>query len=614
MTPACSHAQLFLRQLMCASLLVCAGGIRPSASQSRDMVTPTSGLATVEGTVVTDDPSARPLGRATVTLTGVVPYFSRMTSTDPQGRFAFPNLPAGDVIVTAAKGAYLTTYYGSRRPGRGPAVPFAVGSAARTTISITIRLLRGGVIAGTVLGVTGRPQPGVQVAALQPRTVDGQPSLATSGDNQGGLTDDLGRYRIWGLTPGDYVISAMPPAALSTVRSITDADLQWGAEELLRGPGGGGAGPPFPRALDEGRVVSYAPVYYPGVVDPARAATVTVDPAAEQDGVDLALQIVPAATISGTLIGLDGEAVPSAPVILGRVSTLRAQGSASVRTDASGHFVFRAVMPGDFTVAARASSHGPAAGVPPPPLGPDLWASIDLTVSGEDQSGLVLALRPGMTVAGHLAFDGSSQPPEDLSRALINLTVTGANASGATASQTRALADGAFALPAVAPGRYRLSAAIVGRPQASGRSQASWFLASVMRDGQDLLDSALEVTPGQDVKDLSVVFSDRQTDLAGTLVDTGNHPVAGYVVLVFPTDRRFWTSTSRRIRQALLGADGHFDISGLPAGEYFLGAVTHADADDVSDVAFLEEVAAAALRTTLAAGEHRVQDIRLGGK
>ncbi len=218
-----------------------------------------------------------------------------------------------------------------------------------------------------------------------------------------------------------------------------------------------------------------------------------------------------------------------------------------------------------------------------------------------------------MTVAGHLAFDGSSQPPEDLSRTLISLTATGANLSGATASQTRALADATFALSSVAPGRYRLSAAIVGRPQTSGRSQASWFLTSVMRDGQDLLDSALDVAPGQDVKDLTVVFSDRRTDLAGTLFDTANHPVAGYVVLVFPTDRRFWTSDSRRIRQALLGLDGHFDISGLPAGEYYLGAVTHADADDVSDPTFLEEVAAAALRMTLAAGEHRVQDIRLGG-
>src|SRR5579862_5172760 len=90
-----THERLLLRQLMCASVLVCLGGTssslasagrlapraaRPSAFQSRDTVTPPTGLAALEGTVVTDDTTARPVGRAIVTLTGVVPYFSRMTS------------------------------------------------------------------------------------------------------------------------------------------------------------------------------------------------------------------------------------------------------------------------------------------------------------------------------------------------------------------------------------------------------------------------------------------------------------------------------------------------------------------------------------------------------
>ncbi len=144
---------------------------------------------------------------------------------------------------------------------------------------------------GDGVGSDRAPQPGVQVTALQRRMVDGQPTLVSDSDNHGGLTDDQGQYRIWGLTPGVYAISATPPAGLTTARSITDADLQWAAGELQRGPGGNAAGSPSPRPPDDGRVVSYAPVYYPGVVDPAGAATVTVGPAAEQDGVDLALQV-----------------------------------------------------------------------------------------------------------------------------------------------------------------------------------------------------------------------------------------------------------------------------------------------------------------------------------
>ena len=77
-------------------------------------------------------------------------------------------------------------------------------------------------------------------------------------------------------------------------------------------------------------------------------------------------------------------------------------------------------------------------------------------------------------------------------------------------------------------------------------------------------------------------------------------------------ERRFWTPESRRVEHALLGRDGRFDFSNLPAGDYLLAAVTHLDADDLDDPAWLEAVAAMAVHTTLADGEHKVQDIRLG--
>ena len=238
-----------------------------------------------------------------------------------------------------------------------------------------------------------------------------------------------------------------------------------------------------------------------------------------------------------------------------------------------------------------------------------------MTVNGEDQDGLALTLRPGMTVSGRVLFDGTMKPPEDLTRVLINLTAAGPDPGVAMPSQEPVSADGTFALPGIAPGRYRLSA-ILPNPQGIAEvGSAPWFLKSTRWNGQDVLDSGLEVAPGQDVSDLTMVFADRQTDLSGTLVDRLNHPVADYVVLVFPTDQRLWTADSRRIRQAIPGPDGHFGVVGLPAGEYYLGAITRGDAVDVdmSDPAFLEEVARVAERTTLADGEQKVQNLRLGG-
>ena len=54
-------------------------------------------------------------------------------------------------------------------------------------------------------------------------------------------------------------------------------------------------------------------------------------------------------------------------------------------------------------------------------------------------------------------------------------------------------------------------------------------------------------------------------------------------------------------------------MSGLPAGEYYVAAVTELEPGDLADPAFLEQLAAAAFKITLADGEKKQQDVKLGG-
>jgi protocatechuate 3,4-dioxygenase beta subunit len=576
-------------------------GASLGALQSRDGAIATSGTATVRGRVVTDDEAARPVRRTIITVSVAPSGFSRTTATDADGRFLFANLPAGDVTLIAAKAGYLTTHYGAPRPGHGPAVPFATGDAARGS-DITIRLTHGAAVTGTVFGVTGRPQAGVVVTVLQSDKTNGRRTLAVAAGNHSGFTDDRGRYRIWGLEPGDYLIAATPPATTG-VRMMTSADLQWATEQTT-GPESLGAQTTLRRAPDAGRVVSYAPVFYPGVVNPAGSEVITIGPAEERAGVDITLQVVSTANVSGTVLALDGHPLANVQVSLASTVPSGMRGRTGSETDADGRFAFRNVAPGEFTISARASS-GPSMF--------DLWASLDLTVNGEDQDGLVLNLHPGMTVSGHVVYDELAKPPDDLSRIAINLTATNADSGVALPSQESVLADGTFTLSGVAPGRYRLSAILSPSEGHVSSSTAPWFLKSALWNGQDILDSALEVAPGQNVRDLTVVFGVRPTDLSGTLLDVLNHPVADYLVVVFPTNRSLWAQDSRRIQQAALGSDGHFRFTGLPKGEYYLGAVNRADLVDLSDNTLLEEIARLALRVTLADGEQRVQNVRLGG-
>ena len=77
---------------------------------------------------------------------------------------------------------------------------------------------------------------------------------------------------------------------------------------------------------------------------------------------------------------------------------------------------------------------------------------------------------------------------------------------------------------------------------------------------------------------------------------------------------RLWSSPlSRRIRTVRPGTDGKFTIANLPAGEYRLAALTDITPGDQTDPTFLQQLVGASIAISLADGEKKVQDIRIGG-
>jgi len=304
--------------------------------------------------------------------------------------------------------------------------------------------------------------------------------------------------------------------------------------------------------------------------------------------------------------------------------------------DRFGRFSLAGVEPGQYSLTARGSSRlvgppvppppppgvsAPGQTVPPPPppaLSYDLWASLDVSVAGDDLSGLVLALRSGMTVSGRVAFEGTSPPVDDLTRVRVGLSPATNDGIAFNVGATPGAANGTFTLTGVTPGRYRPTASVA--PPAPSRGTAPvppgstpWRLKSAMWQGRDLLDLPLDVHPNEDVSDLTLTFTDLTTELSGSLLGPAGDPASGYIVLVFPVDSSLWVPNSRRIRQMQPGPDGTYKAVNLPSGSYFIGAVTDADSGDLSDPSFLEQVAAASLRLTITDGGRVVQNLRLKG-
>ena len=572
-----------------------AGGAIVVAGQRRDAGVPTaapSGTGVLAGTVVTDATTPQPVRRATVRLVDATGMTDRLVGTDDDGEFEFEALPAGSYSVSAAKVGYVTTFYGAKRPGRGPGVPVAVATGQR--VPVALKMLPGGVITGAILDPQGRPAEGVTIVAVDARAAGAPPVRAK--------TDDRGVYRLFGLAPGEYLVSAVPRLGNVTgAQVVTDEQVRWAQAPTAAQP------PPS-------HPMEYAPVYFPGATDARAAARVGVASGEERGSVSFSLQMVPSVTISGTLVDQDGQPVTAATVALyPRKTDQPAPSDAFFSSGAialpratvnAPKFSVVGVAPGEYTLVARSGS-GTRSSAAALAAVPALWNMTDVSINGQDLTDLVVRLQPGVRVSGSIAFEHASlAPPDDVS--LVNLVLGATGSIVGLPAEPRAVVTkaGAFQFLSVVPGAYALQAMA---------PTTGWFLKSAMVGGRDLADVLLDVKAGEDVTGVTVTFTDRPSEFAGRLIDTNGRPISKYSIVVFSVDKSLWRPNARRIRSTAPATDGSFSVKGLPAGDYAVAAAEDVEPADLADPEFLSALLKAAVRVSIADGERRQQDLRTGG-
>jgi hypothetical protein len=137
-------------------------------------------------------------------------------------------------------------------------------------------------------------------------------------------------------------------------------------------------------------------------------------------------------------------------------------------------------------------------------------------------------------------------------------------------------------------------------------------LKSAVINGKDSLDFPLDIGPNDRALEALVTFTNQTQDVSGTLQDAAGRPASDFTVVVFPAEKALWLAT-RRIRTIRPGTDGKFTVKGLPAGEYRIAALADIAPGEANDPSFLEQVVPASIPFTLAAGQNKVQDIRIAG-
>jgi protocatechuate 3,4-dioxygenase beta subunit len=516
----------------------------------------------IRGRVLAAETGA-PLVRAQVRQQGGM---TRVT-TDGQGRYDL-TVPAGRHRLSAGRNGYLRLSYGQRGmldPGRWVEL-----NAGETLDDVDFRLPKAGVVVVLVTDETGEPVQGVSVGLLQPRYIAGVRRLTqvVSSIPQGS-TDDRGEVRLSGLAAGEYCVSA-------TVLF-----------------------PTFARR-DAGR--AYAPTYFPGTLSAAEAVAVFVTPGQEQV-VTLPLMAARAATVSGTVLRSDGWPLHQPSVSLNQTigSSMLGQGTV---TQANGTFSFRNVFPGEYSLnVAERDVEKPEA---------NEFASVRLTVTGEDISGLVVTTSKGGSARGRVTFDAGI--PGDIRPGAIRLTATPALSAAIAAPDFVGLArqsdpawqdDWTFSIAGLNSHRLlRLE---------SGNS-SGWFLKAVMLDGRDVTETALDFDGGREVKGLEVILTRKRSEVSGDVREARGQAARDFVVVLFSEDDRYWTPDSRFVATGRADQQGRFRIGEMPDGAYLIAAVDFLESGEERDPELLRQLRSRATRLTLGEGETRTISLRLQGR
>ena len=538
----------------------------PQGAMPRDAVAPQkTGTSRLAGRVVSAA-TGQPLRRALVRAMSPELREGRSVSTDADGRWEIKDLPAGRYNVSISKGGYVTLSYGQKRPfEQGKQVELAEG---QTSDKLDVSLPKGSVITGRVLDEFGEPVAGARVAAMRHRYMQGARRLMPAGPMDS--TDDLGQYRLHGLSPGDYYVSA------SSFGGMMMMDVS-------------------------GDRTGYAETYYPGTSSLQEAQRVSVAASQEASEITFALTPTRVASISGTVTTSTGRPVANEMIVLSPANPAAMFGpmSGMGRTRPDGTFTISNVTAGDYRLEARAVGESDAPSLTGPVVAES--ATMPITVAGRDITGVSIVTAPTATASGRVVFEGGAPPAFQPGALNIIGTPEVPMMGMLPGGSARVREDWTFEIKGLSGRRL---VRIFGAP-------GSWSLKSVTLDGHDVTDSAIEFKPGDSLTGLEITLTQQMPGITGTVQGERDAPAGDYVVIAYSSDSRKWAFQSRYVRSARPDLSGKFLLRALPPDEYLVVAVDYLEPGEEGDPEVLERLRRAATMVTLNEGESKTISLKL---
>lgn len=518
-----------------------AGAQQPSndADKTREV---SSSAGQITGRVV--DEGGRPLSDAFVTFYKMyarTPGPPQIATSDSEGKFQSLDLAAGLYIVNVSVPGFVTANDSSEstetkyyRPGD----------------SLSLTLIKGGVITGTVRDASGEPVVGITVRALRVRDANGRALPRIGSYTAPRITDDRGIYRIYGLYPGTYLVRTGGGLEFSSVFNAYEGD---------------------------------APTFFPSSTRDT-AAEVAVHSGEEVTGIDIRYRAERGHSVSGTISGLiEPNLRYSMNVTLTQSSSGAFESTTYVQPgQEKAVFSFSGVGDGEYELIAQ---EGLSAG------DNAFSAPRHVTVKGGDVTGIELVLAPLASIAGNVFLEAEPKEPCREKRApTFSETLISVRRDEKTPNQeaTRLpffygngatpAAQGEFIIRNLQAGRYRLTTRLPSN---------AWYIRSVVlpvaatarptgtksvaTKSEAASNSNINLKAGEAVKGISVNIAQDAADVRGRVIAAaeGAQIPANLKIYLVPSERER-AEDVLRYSEASLDSDGTFALTNLAPGRYFI--------------------------------------------
>jgi protocatechuate 3,4-dioxygenase beta subunit len=512
----------------------------------------------VSGVVIRNQDSAA-LKNATVQLVNDSDREHHIaTKTMADGHFLLKSVPPGQYKLKVTRNGYVDQELGQKKPG-DPGATFTLKPGQRIT-DLVFKLGRAGVITGKVFDEDGEPMAGALVHAMRKVYTNGRKDLKSINGQE---TNDLGEFRIFGLEPGRYYVSAEMPTWDHVV-----GDREYSVSERSAGERG------------------YAKIFYPSAMDAASASNIYVKGGEEISSVDILMKEVTVYRVRGKIQYLfPHRGTGDTQLAVARRNQPDDWVGVQLVVKADSSFEIPELAPGEYTVTAFFSDQ-------------EKFYSTeeDVDVVNADVDYLNLVIGPGVDIPGHLLWDG--RPSFEGERATIYLAPeeSGVILRGGEAHVEE---NGQFTAKELPQGTFRISV---------GGLSKDCYIKQIQFGEHVLPDNVLHARRGV-TGPLDITISSKGAHLQGIVANDESLPVAGVWVVAVPEESK--RALRYLYKSVTTDQYGSYDLRGIAPGKYMIFAWDGVALGEWEDPEFLKTNGAKGVTVEMNDGDKKSADLQL---